>query len=88
MEIKALYRYVRPDGGITVSPIKPNCDYSEKYRIIAGKDKSVTLNGIDLYKSYEADFFEGWYEVDNPEIIDEDIQLLREKAKAYRNWNN
>lgn len=37
-----LYRFSRPDGGITVSPVKPEGDYTELTRLVA--DEGMTLS--------------------------------------------
>ena len=48
MERKTLYRYLREDGGYTVSPVKPEgTAYSKRYRLIAEEGKAIT-NGIDI----------------------------------------
>lgn len=67
MEIKTLYRYEREGGGITVSPNKPDCKYTEKLRLIAGDGKMLTKDGEDLRRVVDVDSSEGWYEVDAPE---------------------
>lgn len=64
METKTLYRYTRSDGGVTVSPNKPNCDYVELFRILAGEDKAVTKDGVNLYPCIDVDNTDDWYEVD------------------------
>lgn len=61
-----IYRYKRPDGGVTVSPIEPNCEYTEGVRLVADKGKLITKNGIDFYTVKDENSAEGWYEVDNP----------------------
>ena len=66
MKIKPLYRYEREDGGVTVSPIKPDCEYTEKVRLIADEGKMLTLDGERLCRVIDADSAEGWYEVDAP----------------------
>ena len=35
MQIVNLYKYIRDDGGTTVSPVKPNIEYTEMFRLIA-----------------------------------------------------
>ena len=39
MEIVNLYKYIRDDGGATVSPVKPNAEYVEMFRLIADEGK-------------------------------------------------
>lgn len=66
MTIKTLYRFKRADGGITVSPNKPNGDYTELFRIIADEGKAVTKDGNNLYPVIDTDDASGFYEVDMP----------------------
>lgn len=67
MKIKTLYCYEREGGGITISPIKPNCEYTEMLRLIAGDGKMLTKDGEDLCRVVDVDSSDGWYEVDAPE---------------------
>lgn len=66
MEIKTLYKYVREDGGTTVSPNKPEGEYTEEVRIIAGEGKAVTKDGNNLYSVIDDISTDGYYEVDMP----------------------
>ena len=67
MQIKDLYRYEREPGKVTVSPIKPDCEYDILYIIIASENHLVTQNGVDLFPCVDTDSTEGWYEVEAPE---------------------
>ena len=67
MKIITLYRYKRGDGGITVSPIKPDVEYTELVRLVADEGKSLTKDGENLYGVIDQDSADGWYEVDIPE---------------------
>ena len=67
MEIRKLYRYEREKGKITVSPIKPECEYTELYRVIADEGKVVTLDGEETFDVIDTEVKDGWYEVDAPE---------------------
>lgn len=63
MVVKKLYRYKRADGGVTISPIKPdNTDYEITHRLIADTGMelvrndsvngiAVSQNGKSLYGS-------------------------------------
>ena len=62
MTIKPLYRYQRPDGGITVSTEKPEVEYIERYRLIAD-DKKLITNGKESYSVIDVENTDGWYEV-------------------------
>lgn len=66
MKIIKLYRYIREDGGVTVSTNIPDCEYTEKYRLVADEEKMLTLDGENLYSCVDTDSTEGWYEVNAP----------------------
>ena len=72
MRIKPLYRFVREDGGVTVSPNKPECEYTEKKRLIADEGKMLTKDGEDLRRVVDVDSADGWYEVDAPEETEDE----------------
>ena len=62
MQIIKLYRYNRPDGGVTTSPVKPDCDYTEKFRLIA--DEGMELVKGDIRTTcIDTDDADGWVEV-------------------------
>ena len=67
MIIKNLYKYTREDGGVSVSPVKPEGECTEMYRLIADENKCLTLDGENLYNCVDVESTEGWYEVDAPE---------------------
>lgn len=69
MEIKELYRYEREPNKVTVSPIKPNCEYEILYRIIASDGYLVTQDGINLYPCVDTASKDGWYEIE--EVVEE-----------------
>ena len=72
MEKITLYRYEREDGGLTVSPVKPECEYTEMYRLIA--DEGMELVKGDIHTCcIDTDDVEGWEEVELPEEKEEDI---------------
>lgn len=66
MQTITLYKYNREGGGVTVSPVKPDVEYTEMYRIIADEGKVLTQNGEELYSCLDVASIEGWYEVDDP----------------------
>lgn len=73
MTIRTLYKYKRPDGGVTVSVNKPDGVYNVMYRIIADNGKLVTRNGNDGYSVIDTDYDYGWYEIDNTFVGDESV---------------
>lgn len=66
MQTITLYKYNREGGGVTVSPVKPDAEYTEMYRIVADEGKVLTQNGEELYSCLDVASVEGWYEVDEP----------------------
>ena len=48
MQIINLYRYTRPDGGVTVSPVKPEGEYEPMYRLVADEGMALTKDGENL----------------------------------------
>lgn len=64
MITKVLYSFTRPDGGTTNSLIKPDCEYTERVRIIAEEGMAITNDDENLYTVIDADTAEGFYEVD------------------------
>lgn len=66
MQVINLYRYLRPNGGVTNSIEKPEgIDYSIKYRLIAEDGKLLT-NGSDSTECIDVDSTDGWFEIDKP----------------------
>lgn len=65
MIIKELYHYEREEGKITVSTEKPDCEYTLRYRLIAGEDKELTKDGENFTTCIDVDTVEEWYEVDS-----------------------
>ena len=65
MQTIALYKYTREDGGVTVSPVKPDCDYTEMYRLVADEGKVLIKEGLDgRFSCADTLTTEGWEEVD------------------------
>ena len=69
MQTITLYKYTRADGGTTISPIKPNCEYVPMYRLVADEGKVLTNGEIET-PCIDAYTVEGWYEVDEPVEIE------------------
>lgn len=68
MQITPMYRYTRPDGGASVSPIKPDVEYTSMCRIVADEGKLVTQDGVNVYPCVDADSSDGWYEVEDTNV--------------------
>lgn len=71
MQVITLYRYERPEGGITISPVAPegNIGYTTKLRLIADEGKVLAKDGV-TYPAVDTDTEAGWEEIDAPEEID------------------
>lgn len=61
MQKITLYRYNRPDGGVTVSPVKPNAECTELYRLIADEGCTLT-DGANHVECVDTDYPEAWAE--------------------------
>ena len=71
MEIKNLYKYEREDGGVTVSPLKPDGDYTEMYRLIADDGMELVKDGVRVI-CVDTETPDGWEEVEFVEPIEEE----------------
>lgn len=79
MQTTTLYRYIRADGGITTSPVKPDgVDYDLRYRLIADEDKALT-DGVTITACTDTSDPYIWMEIDDPGEMTETEQ----KAAAY-----
>ena len=79
MIFKTLYRYERPDGGITDTLDKPEYEYTERVRIIADEGKAITKDGENLYIVLDVDSAEGFYEIDLPVEPEETVTEATEQ---------
>lgn len=68
MQIIPLYRYNRPDGGVTVSPVKPEGEYTELFRLIADEGMMLT-DGENFTGCTDTDSLDKWSEVEDPEYV-------------------
>lgn len=66
MQAIKLYRYNRADGGVTISPVKPDGEYTEMVRLVADEGKVLTQDGESFTTCIDTDTADGWYEVDEP----------------------
>lgn len=69
MQKLTLYRYTRPDGGISVSPIMPEVEYSVLYRLIADDGKEL-IDGVNHATCVDTATPDAWTEVDAEEDSD------------------
>ena len=63
MQIIPLYRYTRPDGGVTVSTEKPDGDFTELCRV-AADDGCVLTDGENITVCIDTDTPDAWQEVE------------------------
>lgn len=75
MKTVPLYRFTRPDGGLTVSPVKPDAAYTELVRLVADEGCILT-NGTTTTACVDTDNPDAWTEVT-------ELSELEEKAAAY-----
>ena len=66
MQKITLYKYQRVDGGTTVSTVKPECDNTIMYRLVADEGKILT-NGETTACCVDTDTVDMWTEIDAPE---------------------
>lgn len=66
MNVKMLYRYTRADGGVSVSPVEPQQEYTVLYRVIAEKGMSLARNGQVFGPVVDTEAQDGWSEVETP----------------------
>ena len=72
MQTITLYRYTRPDGGVTVSPEQPDegTAYELRYRLIADEGLSLT-NGEVFTQCTDTATPDAWQEVADGDDSDE-----------------
>ena len=70
MQTIPLYRYTRPDGGVTVSTVKPDTEYTELTRLVADEGYILT-NGETTTTCTDTDNPSLWYEIPDTEAPDE-----------------
>lgn len=79
MKRKMLYRYLREDGGVTVSPVKPSgTAYTKRYRLFAEEGQAIT-NGEIVTTVIDVETWAGWHDCELTEELktetnDEGIQ--------------
>ena len=63
MQIINIYRVIRPDGGVTVTPNKPDNYEKVMYRIVADEGKEL-VNGDVRTSCADVESTDGWVEVE------------------------
>lgn len=64
MKTIPLYKYERTEGGTTVSPLKPDCEYTEMYRLVADEGK-ILQNDKTTIACIDVESIEGWVEIEH-----------------------
>lgn len=77
MIIKTLYRYTR-DGKTTVSPVKPDGDYSVTYRVIAEEGMAITNGNLEC-ECIDTDHPSEWHDCESSAMTEE--EKLAEAAR-------
>ena len=70
MKTVTLYRYKRPDGGITDTIFKPDVDYTLRFRLIAD-DGYILTDGENFITCIDTEEPEKWSEVEFIEEAEE-----------------
>jgi hypothetical protein len=83
MQTINLYRYVRPDGGVTVSTIQPNVEYIELHRLVADEGMLLT-DGTTTTSCVDTADVSVWSEIVDVQNGTAEISAkILEKAQAY-----
>ena len=83
MIIMNTYKYYEDERHYCVSPIKPDCEYTEAVRLIAEEGNALTKDGINYYYCVDADSVDGWLE--NPgKWNEEGVFILADTTEAAK----
>lgn len=84
MQVINLFRYNRPDGGVTVSPVKPDGEYTELFRLVADEGMALT-DGNTVTTCIDTEDVTAWTEVkDHGEDYDPDEATDADYQSALR----
>ena len=73
MQIITLYKYKRADGGTTISPVKPEGEYTEMVRLVADEGKVLTRDGENFTTCVDTETADRWTEIDDPTLPDDEF---------------
>lgn len=76
MQKITLYRYIRADGGVTVSTSRPDLDYTELYRLIADEGMMLT-DGFANADCVDTNDPDAWSEVAGAETYENPEEATR-----------
>lgn len=83
MIIMNTYKYYEDERHYCVSPIKPDCEYTEAVRLIAEEGHALTKDGINYYYCVDADSVDGWLEIPG-EWNEEGVFILVDTTEATK----
>lgn len=72
MQVKVMYKYTRPGGGVTISTAPPEGDYLTIYRLIADGEYGLQKDDGPIYKVIDVEDVSGWVEGVIPEPAEEE----------------
>lgn len=64
MQTITLYKFLRPDGGTSVSPVRPECDFDIMVRLVAD-DGMILTNDSEYTYCIDLEDVTGWSEVED-----------------------
>lgn len=67
-----LYRFTRSDGGATVSPVKPDGEHTELFRLVADEGMTLT-DGTNTTSCTDTATPDIWSEIPDPENHDPEL---------------
>ena len=85
MQTISLYRYTRADGGMTVSTVKPDTEYTELFRLVADEGHVLT-DGSTTAPCVDTDNPDVWIEIvdsENEDTESGELSETEQKALAY-----
>ena len=83
MIIMNTYKYYEDERHYCVSPIKPDCEYTEAVRLIAEEGHALTKDSINYYYCVDADSADGWLEIPG-EWNEEGVLILADTTEATK----
>lgn len=63
MIIITTYKYYEDESHYCVSPIKPDCEYTEAMRLVAEPGHALTKDGINYFYCIDVESADGWLEI-------------------------
>lgn len=70
-----VYRYTRPDGGVSVSPVKPDGECIELTRMVADDGNTIT-DGVTVATCVDTDNPDAWQEIEGDLTAEESLAII------------